>query len=173
MVWRPVARSSRPSTGGAIVRRGGPAIEDQTAPRDTSQPGAGVQVPHVADRGLERRRINLRRFRRDDVLSLLGKGLYVASMRPANGVALHLSSPLRHLTRLTYGTVSNEVRLVTTAGGSPILNGETGTSTYGCRHDGSDPTRVTSSPDDETQHDGPGWPTSVLFELRLWVLAVA
>ena len=90
------------------------------------------------------------------VLLLLGTGLYVASRRPASVVAGTSSSPLRNLTRLTYGA-----GLQTDVSWSPdgrrvayAWNRDGNFDIWVQSIDGGDPTRVTSSPADESQ---PAW----------------
>ena len=90
------------------------------------------------------------------VLSLLGTGLYVAFRRPAAVVKDTPSSPVRNLTRLTYGA-----GLQTDVSWSPdgrrvayAWNRDGNFDIWVQSIDGGDPTRVTSSPVDERQ---PAW----------------
>ena len=90
------------------------------------------------------------------VLSLVGTGLYVASRRSAPVISGTSSSPLRNLTRLTYGA-----GLQTDVSWSPdgrriayAWNRDGNFDIWVQSIDGGDPTRVTSSPVDERQ---PAW----------------
>ena len=90
------------------------------------------------------------------MLSLLGTWLYVAARRPAPVVADTAPSPLRNLTRLTYGA-----GLQTDVSWSPdgrrvayAWNRDGNFDIWVQSIDGGDPTRVTSSPADESQ---PAW----------------
>jgi DNA-binding winged helix-turn-helix (wHTH) protein/Tol biopolymer transport system component len=90
------------------------------------------------------------------IVLLLGGGLYVASRRPASAGAGPPSSPVRNLTRLTYGA-----GLQTDVSWSPdgrrvayAWNRDGNFDIWVQSIDGGDPTRVTSSPVDERQ---PAW----------------
>ena len=132
------------------------AIGDEASAHDDLAAGdRHSKAPLVGPQGFDRRTVIYAGVAAI-VLSLLGTGLYVASSRPVPVVAGTSSSPLRNLTRLTYGP-----GLQTDVSWSPdgrrvayAWNRDGNFDIWVQSIDGGDPTRVTSSPADETQ---PAW----------------
>ena len=133
------------------------AIGDEASARDDVADGdRHSKPPLVGPERFARRTVIYAGVAAAIVLSLLGTGLYVASRRSAPVVAGTSSSPLRNLTRLTYGA-----GLQTDVSWSPdgrriayAWNRDGNFDIWVQSIDGGDPTRVTSSPADETQ---PAW----------------
>ncbi len=133
------------------------AIGDEASARDDLADGdRQSKLPLVGPARFARRTVIYAGVAAAMVLSLLGTGLYVASRRSAPVVAGTSSSPLRNLTRLTYGA-----GLQTDVSWSPdgrrvayAWNRDGNFDIWVQSIDGGDPTRVTSSPADETQ---PAW----------------
>jgi DNA-binding winged helix-turn-helix (wHTH) protein/Tol biopolymer transport system component len=133
------------------------AIGDEASARDDLAVGNGQsKVPLVGHERFARQTVIYAGVAAAMVLSLLGTWLYVASRRPASVVAGTSSSPLRNLTRLTYGA-----GLQTDVSWSPdgrrvayAWNRDGNFDLWVQSIDGGDPTRVTSSPADERQ---PAW----------------
>ena len=130
------------------------AIGDEASARDDVAVGNGQSKPLVGPERFARRTVTYAGVAAT-VLLLLGTGLYVASRRPAPVVAGTKSSPLR-LTRLTYGA-----GLQTDVSWSPdgrrvayAWDRDGNFDIWVQSIDGGDPTRVTSSPADESQ---PAW----------------
>jgi DNA-binding winged helix-turn-helix (wHTH) protein/Tol biopolymer transport system component len=148
---------------GTVARRGYRfvaevrAIGDEASARDDLAVGnARSKVPHVGPERFARRTVIYAGVAAAIVLSLLGTGLYVASRRPASVVAGTSSSPVRNLTRLTYGA-----GLQTDVSWSPdgrrvayAWNRDGNFDIWVQSIDGGDPMRVTSSSADEWQ---PAW----------------
>jgi DNA-binding winged helix-turn-helix (wHTH) protein/Tol biopolymer transport system component len=133
------------------------AIGDEASARDDPADGdRHSKAPLVGPERFARRTVIYAGAAAAMVLSLLGTGLYVASRHPASVVAGTSSSPLRNLTRLTYGA-----GLQTDVSWSPdgrriayAWNRDGNFDIWVQSIDGGDPMRVTSSPADETQ---PAW----------------
>ena len=133
------------------------AIGDEASARDDVAAADGhSRPPLVGPERFERRTVIYAGVAAAMVLSLVGTGLYVASRRPAPVLAGASSSPLRNLTRLTYGA-----GLQTDVSWSPdgrrvayAWNRDGNFDIWVQSIDGGDPTRVTSSPVDERQ---PAW----------------
>ena len=133
------------------------AIGDEASARDDLAAGDGQsKLPLVGHERVARRTVIYAGVAAAIVLSLLGTWLYVASRRSAPVVAGTSSSPLRNLTRLTYGA-----GLQTDVSWSPdgrrvayAWNRDGNFDIWVQSIDGGDPMRVTSSPADETQ---PAW----------------
>ena len=80
------------------------AIGDEASARDDVAAADGhSSAPLVGAEAFERRRVIYAGVAAAIVLSLVGTGLYIASRRPAPDRAGTTSSPVRNLTRLTYG----------------------------------------------------------------------
>ena len=133
------------------------AIGDEASARDDLADGdRHSKPPLVGPERFARRTVIYAGVAAAIVLSLLGTGLYVASRRSAPVVAGTSSSPLRNLTRLTYGA-----GLQTDVSWSPdgrrvayAWNRDGNFDIWVQSIDGGEPTRVTSSPADERQ---PAW----------------
>ena len=133
------------------------AIGDEPSARDDVAAGDGQSKPPlVGAERVPRRTVIYAGVAAAIVLSLVGTGLYVASRRSAPVISGTSSSPLRNLTRLTYGA-----GLQTDVSWSPdgrriayAWNRDGNFDIWVQSIDGGAPTRVTSSPADETQ---PAW----------------
>ena len=133
------------------------AIGDEpSAPDDVAAGDRQSKPPLVGPERFARRTVIYAGVAAAIVLSLVGTGLYVASRRPAPVIGGTASSPLRNLTRLTYGP-----GLQTDVSWSPdgrrvayAWNRDGNFDIWVQSIDGGDPTRVTSSPADERQ---PAW----------------
>jgi DNA-binding winged helix-turn-helix (wHTH) protein/Tol biopolymer transport system component len=133
------------------------AIGDEASARDDPADGdRHSKAPLVGPERFARRTVIYAGAAATIVLSLLGSGLYIASRRSPPVISPTPSSPLRNLTRLTYGA-----GLQTDVSWSPdgrrvayAWNRDGNFDIWVQSIDGGDPTRVTSSPADETQ---PAW----------------
>jgi DNA-binding winged helix-turn-helix (wHTH) protein/Tol biopolymer transport system component len=133
------------------------AIADEASPRDDLADGDPHSTAALGGPApFARRTVIYAGVAAAIVLSLLGTGLYIASRRSAPVIPGTPSSPLRNLTRLTYGA-----GLQTDVSWSPdgrrvayAWNRDGNFDIWMQSIDGGDPMRVTSSPADETQ---PAW----------------
>jgi DNA-binding winged helix-turn-helix (wHTH) protein/Tol biopolymer transport system component len=133
------------------------AIGDEASARDDlAAADRHSEAPLAGRKRFARRTVTYAGVAGAIVLLLLSTGLYVASRRPASVVAGTSSSPLRNLTRLTYGA-----GLQTDVSWSPdgrrvayAWNRDGNFDIWVQSIDGGDPMRVTSSSADETQ---PAW----------------